>query len=430
MFGTANAVINNMLNNIFNAIWFYMLTTNPRFDKKKTILVVVLAALLSEAISLFAIFGYGSGKISFSLLYAAGSLIYVIFYIFIMQKERLMKSVFIFFSFVCMWTVVYSISMLLADWLFAGIEPAVWIFRAVLNVSLLIAYQYFFRSGFIKNQRLIEKPPIVLLLVSGMAYLMMPILMVFYAYDAEKNTLTLAIIAFLILFCIVVYIMIFRFINQVAKEKKTKAIESQNKLLIEALKNAEEVEKQTRRMRHDQRHQTELLLGFAQDGNTDAIIKHLQGQKLKDEERENVRYCSNDTVDMILRSYIRKAKKKGIEVITDIRMDKETTVTDEDLIAILGNMFENAINGCEQAEKRKMEISIYNKSIKLVLLCKNSCRENIPFENGIPKRSDDKGEGIGVTSIIMSADRYGGETVFTAENGIFTCCAILNDYKN
>ncbi len=429
MFGTANAIINNLLNNIFNAIWFYMLTTNPRFDKKKTILVVSLAALLSEAVSLFAIFGYGSGKISFSLLYAAGSLIYVIFYIFIMQKERLLKSVFIFFSFVCMWTAVYGISMLLADWLFDGIESAVWIFRSILNVSLLIAYQYFFRSGFINNQKLIEKPPVVLLLVSGMAYLMMPILMLFYAYDAEKNTLTLAIIAFLLLFCIVVYIMIFRFINQVAKEKKTKAIESQNRLLVEALKNAEEVEKQTRRMRHDQRHQIELLLGFAQDGNTDAIIKYLQGQKQNDE-RENIRYCSNDTVDMILRSYIRKAKEKGIEVITDIRMDKDTTVADEDLIAILGNMLENAMNGCEQAEKRKMEISVYNKSIKLVLLCKNSCSKNILFENGIPKRSADRGEGIGVTSIIMSADRYDGETVFTAENGIFTCGVILNDYKN
>ncbi len=429
MFGTANAIINNLLNNIFNAIWFYMLTTNPRFDKKKTILVVSLAALLSEAVSLFAIFGYGSGKISFSLLYAAGSLIYVIFYIFIMQKERLLKSVFIFFSFVCMWTAVYGISMLLADWLFDGIESAVWIFRSILNVSLLIAYQYFFRSGFINNQKLIEKPPVVLLLVSGMAYLMMPILMLFYAYDAEKNTLTLAIIAFLLLFCIVVYIMIFRFINQVAKEKKTNAIQSQNRLLIEALKNAEEVEKQTRRMRHDQRHQIELLLGFAQDGNTDAIIKYLQGQKQNDE-RENIRYCSNDTVDMILRSYIRKAKEKGIEVITDIRMDKDTTVADEDLIAILGNMLENAMNGCEQAEKRKMEISVYNKSIKLVLLCKNSCSKNILFENGIPKRSADRGEGIGVTSIIMSADRYDGETVFTAENGIFTCGVILNDYKN
>ncbi len=300
--------------------------------------------------------------------------------------------------------------------------------RSVFNASLLIAYQYLFRNKFVRNQRLIEKPPLMLLLVSGMAYFMMPVLMLFYAYDAEKNALTLAIIAFLLLFCIIVYIMIFRFINQVAKEKKTKAIESQNRLLVEALKNAEEVEKQTRRMRHDQRHQTELLLGFAQDGNTDAIIKHLQGQRLKEE--ENVRYCSNDTVDMILRSYIRKAKANGIAVTTDIRMNKETSIADEDLIAILGNMLENAINGCKMAEKQTIEISVYNKSIKLVMLCKNTCEKNVRFENGIPKRSADKGEGIGVTSIMMSADRYGGETVFSAENGIFTCCAILNDYKN
>ncbi len=115
MFETSNAIINNLLNNIFNAIWFYMLTTNPRFNKKKTVLIVVLAAVVSEVISLFSIFGYGSGKIAYTLLYAAGSLIYVVFYICIMQKERLIKSVFIFFSFVCMWTAVYGVSLLLTD---------------------------------------------------------------------------------------------------------------------------------------------------------------------------------------------------------------------------------------------------------------------------------------------------------------------------
>ncbi len=429
MFDTnVNAIINNLFNNIFNAIWFYVLIVTPRFNRTKTIVITIVFAVFAEFIALTALLWYGSDKVVYTALYIVASLTYIAYYIFIIQKENPLKALFIFFSYVCMWASIYVLSMMITNHMLEGKEYYVWILRTAFNIALLPVYQRLIKSRFIKSQRILAKPSFILLLVSGMINLLLPLLIYFFVYYEAATLFKLPIVVFFLLFSIIVYILIIRFIKQTTKENKVRAIEAQNKLLIEALKNAEEIEKQTSRMRHDSRHQAELLLGFAQEGNTDAIIKHLQGQRLREEEADSVRYCGNNTVDMILRSYIRKAKANNIEVTTDIRMNEETTIADEDLIAILGNMLENAINGClKLPDNRKMEISVYNKSIKLVMLCKNTCEADICFDNGIPKRKT--GGGIGVTSIRMSADRYNGEVVFTAEKGSFTCGVILNDYK-
>lgn len=52
-------------------------------------------------------------------------------------------------------------------------------------------------------------------------------------------------------------------------------------------------------------------------------------------------------------------------------MREETSVTDVDLVAILGSMLDNAINGCMTVTgTRSMDISIRRQDIKLVLQCK------------------------------------------------------------
>lgn len=73
-------------------------------------------------------------------------------------------------------------------------------------------------------------------------------------------------------------------------------------------------------------------------------------------------------MDNILRVYLRKARENGITVTTDIDMRENTAVADVDLVAILGNMLENAINGCMSSKGvRALELSIWHRGVKLVL---------------------------------------------------------------
>ncbi len=427
MLGIANAIINNLLNNVFHAIWFYILTTNPKHSKQKMIMFCAISVVIAELLSLFTILGFGVEGKAFTLLYIAGSLVYIALYVFILQGGSKLKAFFIFFTYICAWAAVYVVSMILYNNVFGKWEPSIWIIRTFFNLILLLLYQLVFRRKIEKSGVAIEKASPMLVIVSGMAYFLLPILMIIYAFS-EQNNLSLAATLFLLIFSVVVYVLMFSFIKHIARENELTAIEMQNKYLSDAVKNFEMQEKEIQQKRHDYRHHNALLAEYAKNGDTDAIIEYLNAYEKK-EERKDKRLCANKTVDYILRSFLQKAENAGIEMTVNTAMHKETTVADTDLVAMVANMLENAINGCEKAHgQKKIDISVYHKDFKLVLLCKNTCTKNVKFENGIPVRK--LGGGVGVQSMIASSDKYGGVYDFSLENGIFTCMFILNDVKS
>ena len=169
MLGTANAIINNLLNNVFHAVWFYMLTANPKHSKLKMGIFCVLSVVIAEALSLFTIFGFGVEGKAFTLLYIAGSLVYVVLYVFILQGGSKLKAFFIFFTYICAWAAVYVTSMVLYNNIFGKWEPSIWIVRTFFNLALLPVYQLFFRVKIEKSGVAIEKASPMLVMVSGMA---------------------------------------------------------------------------------------------------------------------------------------------------------------------------------------------------------------------------------------------------------------------
>jgi len=343
------------------------------------------------------------------------------------DKRKFVKSFFIFFSYICVWAAVYVVVMVLTNHLFKGWEPSIWILRSAFNIILLGIYYYFLKNRFSANREEIEKPSGVLLLVSGLSYIMLPVLMIYYAFSTH-STFSLAFIVFLLLFCTAVYMLIFRFIKQMSRERNLKEVEQQNKILLEAVKNTEEIENIATQIRHDNRLHNQMLLSMAEAAGNTEIINYLKKTDERSDETKLQKFCANKTVNNIIFSYYKKARKKGIEMVFDINMKEETNISDVDLVSILGNMLENAINGCENSEgDKKIELAICHKAIKLLIVCKNTCTFDVPFENGMPKRAKGKGNGVGTKSIKMSAERYFGEARYSLENKIFTCAVMLND---
>lgn len=67
----------------------------------------------------------------------------------------------------------------------------------------------------------------------------------------------------------------------------------------------------------------------------------------------------NLAVNSILLAYAKKARRQNIQVTMDIRLGENLPVRDIDWIAILANMFENAIHGCVGSGQPQQEIDIY-----------------------------------------------------------------------
>ena len=107
-------------------------------------------------------------------------------------------------------------------------------------------------------------------------------------------------------------------------------------------------------------------------------------------------------------------------------MPADIPIRDIDWVAILANMFENAIHGCVNSGKMQQEIDIYiaKRGSKIVIQCTNTCADDIRFQKGIPKSRS--GEGIGTASIMKTASRYNGGTDFAMEDGRFVTRILLN----
>ena len=111
-------------------------------------------------------------------------------------------------------------------------------------------------------------------------------------------------------------------------------------------------------------------------------------------------------------------------------LEKNLEIPNIDLVAILANAYENAIYACmevmKQPDGRKCFIHLMLKKInnKLIISCSNTCKMETELKNGQPK-TEFTG-GVGVSSIIRTAEKYAGEYDFKNDNGVFVFRLIMN----
>lgn len=229
-------------------------------------------------------------------------------------------------------------------------------------------------------------------------------------------------------------LLVFRLYQHIGREKeyqKENQLMQMNHRLLE--RNMELLEKSAdsgRRIRHDVRHHNAVIAEFVRRGQNEELLQYLQEYNRQTEESGMKILCGNAAVNNILSSYTEKAEKEQIRVVMDVELDRNLTIPNIDLVTILANAYENAIYGCMEVRRqsRERECSIYlmirRKKNKLVMYCSNTCRVETEIRNGQP-RPEATG-GIGVLSIIKTAEKFDGEYDFKNDNGVFIFRLVLN----
>jgi hypothetical protein len=210
-------------------------------------------------------------------------------------------------------------------------------------------------------------------------------------------------------------------IVELSKEKQKQI---QNELLqaqVDAQAKESEIIKQNR---HDMRHHYQMLLSLAKDGKLDEIKDYLIHQNESIETMTTGRFCENETINNILKVYSKKAGEKGVKTQIVAAVKPELTISVPELVQIVANVLENALIGATKSKKANafINVSIKHKSQHLVLTCENSCIDDLNFLE-MPSEL----HGIGIHSIITTAEKYNGMYNFTAQNGIFTAKIIIDE---
>ena len=221
----------------------------------------------------------------------------------------------------------------------------------------------------------------------------------------------------------VTYAALFSSLNDMAELAKEKRKQIHTELLETRVQAQENEVMWARKSYHDIRHHNDAILALAKTGDLDSIIRYLEKQNVEMNSQHAERFCENETINNVLRVYRAKAKAANIRFLADAVAKKETPVSSHDLVAILANVVENALHGAieSNAEDPMISVNIYYKAKKMVIVCENSCNPFLVFAPDMPSEM----WGVGIHSIVSTAEKYGGTCRFTAQNGVFTATVAL-----
>lgn len=218
-----------------------------------------------------------------------------------------------------------------------------------------------------------------------------------------------------------VYPVIFSNIKNMSEIAMKRETEQQNELLILQIEKEKIKMAQERMAMHDRRHHNLVLLEFANNSDFETVKDYLR--TLVDEDSDSLgesNYCKNPTINTVLSVYAKKAKDAGITVKINAAAGYDIPVSVKDLVIVIANLFENAINATTRLKsgEKIMHIDIREKKTRLLVKIENPCKANLNF--------DETDYGIGLKSVISTTEKYEGMYDFVAEDGMFSAKVCLN----
>ncbi len=342
---------------------------------------------------------------------------------------------------------VYKLALtfyLLAVFLVGGLETAIIFFDRniwadIITRILLVAVMTLFLEKKLKNSirgfgDFVEKEAdkfsvvaMIICILFGIGFILNP-----NSKEATPFRLYQVVVNFVLVG--VLQLLVFRFYLHVGKEREyereNQLISMNHRLLERQLEILEESVERGKRVRHDARHHNAVIAEYARRGQIEDLQQYLREYDKEIDQGVAETICANAAVNNIICAYTRKARNEKIKVTLDIEIGKNLTIPSIDLVAILANAYENAIYACMEVKKQLDErecfihLMIHKRKNKLIIFCSNTCRMETELKNGQPK--NEFTGGIGVSSIIKTAQKYDGEYDFKNDNGVFIFRLIMN----
>lgn len=195
---------------------------------------------------------------------------------------------------------------------------------------------------------------------------------------------------------------------EIAKQE-TKYYQKQAELIE---KNSQEI----KQLRHDMKNYTIALSELIKNSENEKALEYIASVSGALEPAKV--YCSTGiiSVDSIVNYKFTRAEEMGISVDSEIMIPYDLNLKSNDLVAILGNLLDNAIEAASKAEKKYIKFrASYDRGTVLIVLS-NSYNGELKLEGRTyktTKKDDTAIHGIGLKSIEAVVEKYNGEIKVT-----------------
>ena len=187
-------------------------------------------------------------------------------------------------------------------------------------------------------------------------------------------------------------------LNRNARLQQENQLLSMQQQRYESLKAAIE---EARQARHDMRHQLNQISALAEAGDLDNLKAYLAKTVSRIPDLD-MNFCENRAADSVVGYYCALAKREGIPFCAKLDLPQTLPV------------------------RRKIEVTAYVHAERLLLVeVENAFDGEVNEKSGLFRSSKRKENGIGIQSVQHIAEKTGGASTFTHQNGVFSAKVML-----
>lgn len=260
--------------------------------------------------------------------------------------------------------------------------------------------------------------------------IMVAMFSIFGYVETTKQTYLLFIIAFgMAGMNIVEFYLINDVIEREIKLHENKVFQIQVKNQTEMYRSISENFDSQKRKTHEYKNQIvciESLLGKKKYVELEEYVKEIYGHLDKELDAVNT---NNVIVNAILNTKYQEADAKGIVFVFRVNDLSQVRIKDEDVVTILSNLLNNAIEACEKCDDKKIiKLKFVNEDNMIIIAVKNTFSYPICYENGEIKSSKisrTEEHGVGIKNIIKVIEKYNGSYIIEDSENEFYFSIII-----
>lgn len=283
------------------------------------------------------------------------------------------------------------------------------------SIALALSRIVFWMVVFIVNQFKTEtkeiKIPIKIWLFEGIVLFAIVAELILFCSQGQSNALQESLL--LLGSEITIYLLIYLYdclVSVFMGKLQTELIQKEKEYYHREATILQENQEITRQFRHDWKNRIQVMSQLVERRQWEELQKYLSEVENKIVGMQLYSNTGNLTIDSIINSKVYQAINKNIEMTVSVQLPENLEVDNDDMVVILGNLLDNAIEACEYVEEKNIELILRYEEGCIFLQVWNTFDEILNSRNGeyLTRKKDKSMHGIGIKSVKTTVEKYSG----------------------
>lgn len=202
----------------------------------------------------------------------------------------------------------------------------------------------------------------------------------------------------------------------------------QNKAYQQQLDMIHATEERLTRAKHDFKNHLIILEGLIRVDEKEELKEYFHKMDQEYQLSEDYIYTGNKILDGLINNKLKIMKTTGASIETNIQIPEKMEVNAFDLVIVIGNLLDNAMEALNQQECDSFYLEISYKKGMLFIYVWNTYEGELLKKGDMmisTKKKSNEPHGIGLSNIRRVVEQYHGDMIIHTENNIFSVRIII-----